>query len=84
MQKNIQHRLFELQDVKYRDFQAKLMPTVETASIIGVRTPKLRAYAKELVKADKENHMDVKTQFLKDLPHQYFDENQLRAFLISR
>ena len=72
-----QKRLFELQDVKYRDFQIKLMPTVDPAAVIGVRTPELRKLAKELAKRD-----DIDA-FLKDLPHCYFDENQLHAFILS-
>ena len=69
--------MFRLQDVKYRDFQGKLIPTVEPDAVIGVRTPELRKYAKILVKT--ENISD----FLDDLPHRYFDENQLHAFIIS-
>lgn len=73
----IRTELFRLQDVKYRDFQRKLIPTVNPDAIIGIRTPELRKYAKQLVKND-----DI-TVFLEDLPHQYFDENQLHAFIIS-
>ena len=40
--KEIEKRLFELQDEKYRDFQVKLLPTVDPATVIGVRTPALR------------------------------------------
>ena len=83
MQQNIQNKLFELQDVQYKEFQAKLLPTVDPDSIIGVRTPKLRAYAKELVKEDRQNHTETVKHFLNELPHPYFDENQLHAFLIS-
>lgn len=73
----IQTELFRNQDMDYRDFQAKLLPTLAPDTIIGVRTPALRAFAKKLY---KENDEDV---FLTDLPHKYFDENQLHAFLIS-
>ena len=73
----IQERLFELQDEKYRDFQAKLIPTADPASVIGVRTPALRKLAKELSKKD-----DIDA-FLEELPHGYFDENQLHAFILS-
>lgn len=59
----------------YRDFSARLMPTVEKSTVIGIRTPILRKYAKSL-----ENYED----FLKDLPHKYFEENNLHAFLIER
>ncbi|WP_028504643.1 DNA alkylation repair protein [Ruminococcus sp. FC2018] len=73
----IRQHLFELADNKYRDFQSSLTPTVSSRDFIGVRTPALRAYAKELVKRD-----DI-GEFLADLPHKSFDENQLHAFIIS-
>lgn len=73
----IQQKLFSMQDLKYRDFQSKLMPTVDCDSVIGVRTPELRKYTKQLAKTEGI------TEFLRDLPHKYFDENQLHAFLIS-
>lgn len=73
----IQNELYSMQDEKYRDFQSKLIPTVAYDTIIGVRTPDLRKYAKQLAKRD-----DV-AEFLNVLPHQYFDENQLHAFIIS-
>ena len=73
----ISEHLFALQDIKYRDFQAKLIPTVTADSVIGVRTPELRKYAAELLKQGAYD------EFLKDLPHRYFDENQLQAFVIS-
>lgn len=59
----------------YREFSSKLMPTVEKSKVIGIRTPILRKYAKGL-----ENYED----FLNDLPHKYFEENNLHAFLIER
>ena len=74
---DIRNELFRLQDVKYRDFQSKLIPTMNPDTMIGVRTPQLRMYAKQLVKQERIR------DFLKDLPHQYFDENQLHAFIIS-
>ena len=73
----ITKRLFALQDTTYRDFQAKLIPTVSPDSIIGVRTPELRKLAKQLVKDP-----DIEG-FLTALPHRYFDENQLHSFLLS-
>ncbi|MBO4927169.1 MAG: DNA alkylation repair protein [Clostridiales bacterium] len=69
--------LFAKQDVEYRDFQAKLIPGTGSDTMIGVRTPDLRSLAKELVK-----RADV-SDFLNVLPHRYFDENQLHAFIIS-
>ena len=73
----IRETLFQLQDKEYRDFQYRLIPTVDPENIIGVRTPALREYAKKLARRE-----DV-TVFLSDLPHRYFDENQLHAFIIS-
>ena len=73
----IRKELFRQQDTKYRDFQSKLMPTVAPETAIGVRTPALRKYAKALAKRAEIS------EFLNELPHQYFDENQLHAFIIS-
>ena len=74
----IREELFRLQDSKYREFQIKLIPNVAPDSVIGVRTPALRKYAKELAKREEIR------EFLSDVPHQYFDENQLHAFIISQ
>lgn len=73
----IREELFKLQDVKYRNFSSKLIPSTDKNSFIGIRTPELRKYAKELLKRED---IDV---FLDDLPHKFFDENQLHAFIIS-
>lgn len=72
----IQRELFKNQEIKYRDFQAKLLPTLEAQTVIGVRTPILRTFAKTLYKEANFN------DFFTDLPHKYFEENQLHAFLI--
>ncbi|MCR4950241.1 MAG: DNA alkylation repair protein [Solobacterium sp.] len=77
MNETIREELFRMQDIQYRDFQAKLIPQADADTMIGVRTPDLRTYAKQLLKSE-----DI-TPFLNDLPHRYFDENQLHAFLIS-
>ena len=71
-------RLKTLQDTQYGAFQQKLIPNIAPESIIGVRTPALRQLAKEIVKAgDAES-------FLTRLPHHYFEENQLHAFIIAQ
>lgn len=62
---------------QYAAFQARLLPTVDPDRIIGVRTPELRRFAKQLSRDEGAY------EFLSDLPHQYFDENQLHAFVIS-
>ncbi len=76
----IRARLFALQDTKYRDFQEKLIPGIAPGSMIGVRTPELKKLAKEYQKQEPPGKIG---EFLADLPHTYFDENQLHAFLIS-
>ncbi len=73
----IEKELFKLQDKKYHDFQLKLLPTVDSNSLIGVRTPELRKLAKIIIKDQNLN------EFLNELPHKYFDENQLHAFVLS-
>lgn len=60
---------------KYRDFSAALMPAVDKETVIGIRIPLLRKYAKSL------EHYE---SFLKELPHKYFEENNLHAFLIEK
>lgn len=74
---DILRELYEKQDAAYRDFQAKLIPSIKDGSMIGVRTPDLRKMAKRLA-----NHPDIDS-FLETLPHTFFDENQLHAFLLS-
>lgn len=74
---DIRKNLLSMQDEKYRSFQVKLFPTVDPETVIGVRTPELRSYAKTLLKEE-----GIST-FLSDFPHKYFDENQLHAFIIS-
>ena len=69
--------LFRMRDKDYALLQAKIIPTVTAGRIIGVRTPALRTFAKRLY---KEGDTDG---FLSCLPHQYFDEDQLHAFVIS-
>lgn len=67
-----------MQDLKYRDFNASLIPTVDKETVIGVRTPGLRKFVKELAK-DPEI-----SGFLTDLPHRYYEENNLHGMLIEQ
>lgn len=75
---NVQADLFAIQDLAYRDFQAKLMPTVNKETVIGVRTPSLRTYAKKFGKTDNVS------AFLEVLPHKYYEENNLHGLLIEQ
>lgn len=74
----IQKSLWELQDTEYRDFHAKLIPTVDPENIIGVRTPKVRKLAKEVSKDPRIG------DFLAQLPHRYYDENNVHAFVVEQ
>lgn len=72
---SIQNELINMSEEKYRDFSAKLMPTIDKNTVLGIRIPILRKYAKSLEDYDA---------FLNELPHKYFEENNLHAFLIER
>ena len=74
----VRDRLFELKDESYRDFHSALMPTVNKYRIIGVRVPDLRRLAKELHKNG------VGDEFIKNLPHTYYEEDNIHAFLIEQ
>lgn len=74
----IQDDLFALQDKQYKEFSSKLMPSVATEKVIGIRTPALRQYAKQI------DGSTLALQFLKQLPHEYFEENNLHAFLLEQ
>ncbi|MBE6884311.1 MAG: DNA alkylation repair protein [Ruminococcaceae bacterium] len=76
-------RLFSLQDIAYRDFQAKLIPTVPSDTVIGVRLPALRALAKELTGKNAVLPEDTRA-FLSNLPHHYYEENTLHGLIIER
>lgn len=75
---NIKTALFELADDKYRQFQAKLIPNISIEKIIGVRTPDLRKFAKNIAGSNEAD------DFLKNIPHTYYEENNLHAFLIEK
>lgn len=75
--KQIRDDLFSMQDAGYRDFQSRLLPTVDKAAVIGVRVPKLRKYAKGM-------SSEAAAEFMSALPHKYYEENSLHAFLIER
>ena len=73
----IETELLALQDEKYRDFSASLVPTLDKNSFIGVRSPELRKLAKKYAKDERIE------AFLSALPHKYQEENTLHGFIIS-
>ena len=74
---DIQSFLFSNQDLKYRDFNIKLVPDIPAGKVVGVRSPVLRAKAKQMVKSGEA------VKFIKKLPHKYQEENILHAYIIS-
>ena len=73
----IKDRLLEYQDLEYREFQAKLTPSIKKESVIGVRNPDVKKIAKEVIKSGEED------LFTNSLPHKYYEENNLHSYIIS-
>ncbi len=73
----IREKLFTFEDPKYRDFQSKLVPNIKKETIIGVRTPDMKKIAKEFAKEESTK------DFLKDVPHKYYEENLVHIFILS-
>lgn len=73
----VREYLYSLQDKGYQSFQIKLCPTARPETVIGVRVPALRSYAKQMQKTGESE------EFLQELPHRYYEEYLLHAFLIS-
>lgn len=73
----IQQKLFEFKDENYAAFQAKLIPTVDPESVIGVRVPVLRKFARQCIREAGYE------EFLRELPHTYYDENMLHGLILS-
>ena len=72
----IQEKLFEYQDLGYREFNSKLIPNIDKKTMIGVRIPDIR-------KIEKSLNIEEKKEFLLKLPHKYFEENMLHGIIIS-
>lgn len=75
---NIKENLFKMQDLGYREFHSRLMPDIPKEKIIGVRVPMLRDFSKKLYKSGEY------FEFLSRLPHKYYEENNLHAFIIEQ
>ena len=73
----LQKQLFELQDEKYRDFHSKLIPDTDKEAVIGIRMPVLRKFAKTFGKTPEAE------AFLQQLPHRFYEENNLHMMLIT-
>lgn len=75
--KKIVDNLFKYQDLKFKEFNSKLLPNVDKNTIIGVKIPYIRKIASEFIKDDKYS------LFMNELPHKYLEENILHGILIS-
>lgn len=73
----LQTALFDMQDITYRDFHSRLIPNIEKDRVIGIRTPILRKFAKEYAKTDDAQ------KFIRELPHYYYEENNLHMMIIT-
>ncbi|MBQ1877929.1 MAG: DNA alkylation repair protein [Erysipelotrichaceae bacterium] len=74
---NLQERLLAVRDEKYREFQIKLVPNIDPATVIGVRTPDMRKLAKEVYEGEERE------AFLNSLPHAYYEENLIHFFVLA-
>ena len=80
MKTELQKQLFALQDPGYREFHARLIPGIPKEDIIGIRTPVLRKFAGEFAR----DHSQEAEAFLKELPHRYYEENNLHMLLVTK
>ena len=77
----IKDYLLKNQDLQYKKFHSSLMPTINSEVVIGIKVPILRNYTKELL---KKYNIQSFIPFFEDLPHQYYEENNIHAFLIEK
>lgn len=70
--------LFKLKDEEYKEFHCKLVPNVPKDSVIGVRTPALRALSKKIFREDDYE------AFLSSLPHKYHEEYSIHGMIIEQ
>ena len=75
---NLRQQLFAMADPSYKSFHSALMPTVDPDTVIGIRTPMLRKFAADFAKTENA------AAFLRDLPHRYYEENNLHGFLLEK
>ena len=75
VEQRVQARLFELQDRQYRAFHCRLIPHINPETVIGVRTPELRKFAKAFSKEPEAG------EFLQILPHKFYEENNLVSII---
>ena len=77
-EQNLRQQLFAMADPSYKSFHCTLIPTVDPNTVIGIRTPMLRKFAADFAKTEDA------AAFLRDLPHRYYEENNLHGFLLEK
>ncbi|MBR0461773.1 MAG: DNA alkylation repair protein [Erysipelotrichaceae bacterium] len=75
--KEIKKKLLSLKDEEYRQFVARLVPNIDPETILGIKTPEMRALAREIFVSE------AREEFLNTLPHQYYEENLIHFFVIA-
>lgn len=63
-------------DPEYKEFHQRLIPTINKDSVLGLRSPLAQKIAK------KYANTDTGERFLDSLPHKYYDENIVHAFML--
>lgn len=74
IREEILEKLYEMQDLKYKEFDSSLCPNVD--NIIGVQVPKLRAIAKQLVKEEKKEYLELENI-------EYYEEKVIQGLMIG-
>ena len=77
----ITEQLITMKDEVYKNFHGKLMPTINPDTILGVRVPLLRKFSNQLSKSFSKEEIE---RFMSELPHRYYEENNIHAFLIEK
>ena len=77
----ITEQLITMKDEVYKNFHGKLMPTINPDTILGVRVPLLRKFSNQLSKSLSKEEIE---RFMNELPHRYYEENNIHAFLIEK
>ena len=77
----ITEQLINMKDEIYKNFHGKLMPTINPDTILGVRVPLLRKFSNQLSKSLSKEEIE---RFMNELPHRYYEENNIHAFLIEK
>ena len=65
-------------DLKYKEFSSSLTPSINKDVVLGVKAPVLKEIAKTFYGTDEGK------EFLENLPHKYYEENNLHAYMLVK